>query len=119
MANPITFIEITSKNSKEMIDFYQNVFWWNVYPPAGEMEYRVMDPKSPNHMLAAIADPYSKDKEEWVAFYIGVESVNDTIDEVLKNGGSIVVPKFTTDTGFTQALVKDNKGHVLGIQEQQ
>lgn len=119
MANPITFIEITSKNSKEMVEFYQNVFGWNVYPPAGEMEYRVMNPQSTNHIMAAIADPYSKFQEEWVAFYIGVKSVDETIEEVLNNGGSIVVPKFTTDTGFTQALVKDNRGHVLGIQEQE
>lgn len=114
MANAITFVEILTPNSAELADFYRSVFDWDVYPPMGSMEYRVMNPKAENGVMGAIGDPYTG--ERWVAFYVGVEDIDATIEKVVQNGGSVRVPKFTTDTGFTQAMVQDTQGHVIGLQ---
>lgn len=113
--NAITFVEILSPNSKDLAGFYSNVFGWDVYPPQGSMEYRVMNPKAENGVMGAIGDPYTG--ENWVAFYVGVEDIEATIEKVVANGGSVKVPKFTTDTGFTQAMVQDSQGHVIGLQQ--
>lgn len=50
--------------------------------------------------------------------YVSVDSIEAMIEKVLNNGGSVKVPKFTTDTGFTQAIVADSQGHVIGLQEE-
>ena len=115
MANPITFVEILSPNSKELSDFYANVFGWEVYPPQGAMEYRVMNPKAENGVTGAIGDPYAG--ENWVTFYVGVKDIDAVIEKVIANGGSVKVPKFTTDTGFTLAIVRDSQEHVIGLQQ--
>ena len=114
MANPITFVEILSHNSKELADFYSNVFGWEIYPPQGSMEYRVMNPKAENGVTGAVGDPYAG--EDWVTFYVGVSDIDAVIEKVVANGGSVRVPKFTTDTGFTLAIVKDSQGHIIGLQ---
>lgn len=115
MANAITFVELLSPNSRDLAAFYANVFGWDVYPPQGSMEYRVMNPKAENGVMAAIGDPYAG--ENWTAFYVGVADIEETIGKVIENGGSVKVPKFTTDTGFTQAIVQDSQGHIIGLQQ--
>lgn len=115
MKNAITFIEILSKDSKKLVDFYQNVFGWEIYPPQGSMEYRLMNPKADNGIMGAIGDPYAG--EDWTCFYVAVDNIDETIEKVKSNGGLVKVPKFTTDTGFTQAIVADAHGHVIGLQQ--
>ena len=74
-----------------------------------------MNPKAENGVTGAIGDPYAG--ESWVTFYVGVKDIDAVIEKVIANGGSVKVPKFTTDTGFTLAIVRDSQEHVIGLQQ--
>ncbi|MGG4392176.1 hypothetical protein COK01_26820 [Priestia megaterium] len=114
MGNPVTFFEITGKNSKELAKFYSEIFGWNIIPPQGSMEYRIMDTDTQEGIPGAIGDPIGGD-DTWLTIYITVPDIDSTLEKIKQNGGKIKIPKFTTDTGFTLAYVEDAFGHTLGI----
>lgn len=116
MKNKISSVEIITPNSKELAEFYGTVFGWDIYPPAGSMEYRVMNPNGDNHVMGMVGDPFINN-ESWVTFYITVDDIDDMLKKVVACGGKVKVPKFTTDTNITLAYFEDAKGHVVGLTE--
>lgn len=118
MANYVSFFEIISKDSKKIGEFYSKVFGWNILPPAGSMEYRLMIADKEKGINGAVGDPYAND-ESWMTIYVSVDNIDEIIASVVENGGEVKIPKFTTDTGFTVAYVKDCNGNILGITENQ
>ncbi|WP_144559630.1 VOC family protein [Shouchella miscanthi] len=116
MSNKVNFFEIVSKNSSELSKFYEEVFGWNIIPPQGSMEYRIMLTGDDNTSVGAVADPIVNE-ETWVTIGVQVDSIEETIKLVESNGGELKVPKFTTDTGFTRAYIKDSAGNIIALDE--
>ena len=116
MANQISFVEILAPGSRGLGAFYHDAFGWDVYEPAGSMEYRVMNPNGDNGVMAAIGDPFV-DGEAWLCFYVMVDDIDAAVERAVAAGGSVKVPKYATDTGFTLAYVCDPAGHVIGLQQ--
>ncbi|MNW36537.1 Glyoxalase-like domain protein [compost metagenome] len=116
MANQVSFFEIISKNSVQLGEFYGKTFGWNIIPPQGSMEYRLMDTKGGNGVMGAVGEPIIKE-ETWLTIYISVDNIDQTLEDVVNNGGKIKAPKFSTDTGFTLAYIEDLSGNIIGITE--
>lgn len=116
MANEVRFFEIIGENSKKLGEFYNKVFEWNVLPPAGSMEYYLMDTKGENGVMGAVGDPFINN-QGWIAIHVAVDDIDEIIEKVIENGGKLKVPKFTTDTGFTLAYIEDSNGNIIGLNE--
>ena len=116
MANEVKFFEIIGNNSKELGEFYSKVFDWNILPPAGTIEYSLMDTKGENGVMGAVGSPFINN-ESWITIYVTVDSIDEIMKKVVQNGGKVKVPKFTTDTGFTLAYIEDRNGNIIGLTE--
>ena len=52
-----------------------------------------------------------------MCFYVMVDDIDAAVERAVAAGGSVKVPKYATDTGFTLAYVCDPAGHVIGLQQ--
>ncbi|MBP2058521.1 putative enzyme related to lactoylglutathione lyase [Lactobacillus colini] len=109
--------EIIHRNSKELGMLYSDAFGWKVLPKDGSMEYHgIITGK--DSLFGAVGDPFTKDKQEWIALDIYVDDLEETINTFIKHGGKLLMPKFSTDTGFTMAYVADPVGNIFGLIDQ-
>jgi predicted enzyme related to lactoylglutathione lyase len=90
MINSITHFEIFSKEPEQLAEFYRTLLGWQIEKASGVDYWRIQtataDDKAIHGGLTfrAIPEPRS-----WV-HYVHVQSVDETIDQVLKLGGELV-----------------------------
>ena len=110
----ICYVEIPAKDIARSIEFYQTVFGWNVRQRG--------DGKS------AFDDGVGQVSGTWVTnrppstdpgllLYIMVDSVANTIENVIANGGELVQP-IGGDAPEITARFRDPAGNVLGLYQE-
>ena len=110
----VCYIEIPAVDIPRSVDFYQNVFDWNI--------------RRRGNGSTAFDDGVGEVSGAWVQgrpasgqpgllIYIMVDSVEDTIKRVEANGGEIVQP-LGADAPEITARFRDTEGNVLGLYQQ-
>lgn len=111
----IAHFELHADDPERAIKFYQDVFGWEIEQSSSPEEYWLVttgdgDVKGINGGLMRRTDPAAR-----ATFSINVASVDEYVDKVVANGGSIVAAR-TTIPGFGYlAYVKDTEDVVFGI----
>jgi predicted enzyme related to lactoylglutathione lyase len=105
-------IELPADDVKRATTFYANVFGWQFRAMDGFENYFLYT-AGPAELGGGIGKR-GDNAPDRVRNYLAVDSIEETLDKVTANGGSIVVPK--TDIGFGwYAAVKDSEGNELGL----
>ena len=110
----ICYIELPATDIEESAEFYRKVFGWNI--------------RKRGDGATAFDDAVGEVSGAWVAgrqpavkpgllFYIWVESVAATIEEIKANGGEIVQP-IGADAPEITARFRDPGGNVIGLYEE-
>jgi len=107
----VCYIEMPAADIKTSASFYQSVFGWNI--------------RTRGDGSVAFDDGVGEVSGTWVSgrppmteagllIYIMVDSVADTVDKVMANGGTIVQP-IGADAPEITARFSDPAGNVLGL----
>jgi hypothetical protein len=116
MPRPIHF-EIPAEDPQRAIDFYTRVFGWKFTKWSGPMEYWIISTgQSPEPGIDG-GLMLRRDPNQPCANTVGVENLDEAIDSVLANGGSIALPKMPVPEVGWLAYCKDTEGHIFGIMQ--
>ena len=113
----VVHFEINADKPKELMNFYKKVFNWKFKKWEGEMEYWLImtgDEKTPgiDGGLQKRENPNST-----IDNFIDVDNINETIDKIQKNGGTIIVPRMVIPRVGYLAYFKDTDKNIFGIME--
>lgn len=106
MSAPIVFFDIAGPDEPGLRAFYETVFEW----PCGKLGN--FTPGNSLSLEGAIRqDPTEK------VLYIGVPDITETLDKIVKAGGTIDVPRFEVPGVVVLGLFRDPAGNRMGLVE--
>jgi predicted enzyme related to lactoylglutathione lyase len=114
----INHFEINADDTLRAKKFYESVFNWKIEKWEGPMEYWVITAGDEDEPGINGGLQKRENKEDTISNYIGVESVEDIVKKVKKNGGKILKPKSPIPGVGYYAVFKDTEGNKLGIMEE-
>jgi uncharacterized protein len=111
----VVHFEINVPNPSKEVEFFKNVFGWNFLTWEGQQDYWLImtGDRSSNGIDGGLAN--SGDKIPSIVNTIEVENINDTIEKIKSNGGSVITEIMTIPTIGLLAYFKDVEGMVHGI----
>ena len=115
--NRVTHFEISAEKPEEVISFYEKAFNWRFEKWGGPMEYWMImtgDEKKPG------IDGGLKMRDEMgtnTVNTIDVVDIDESIENVTKNGGKITVPKMAIPGVGWIAYFTDPQGNVFGVMQ--
>jgi predicted enzyme related to lactoylglutathione lyase len=120
MNHTIVHFEIPADDMEKMKDFYRSVFDWKIIE-LPEMRYSMLH-TVPTDEKGMLKEPgvngglYKRTEPHQVPInYISVESVDDFIEKVVKNGGKVISPKTEVPNVGTIVWITDPEGNPLGL----
>jgi predicted enzyme related to lactoylglutathione lyase len=112
MGNPVVHFEVTGKDGKALMDFYQRVFAWEI-DSDNPMNYGRVNTGS--GIAGGIGSGGENSEASWVTFYVEVEDPQATLDKVEELGGKVQLPVMDVPGGPTMAQFRDPEGHLIGL----
>ena len=111
----ITHFEIFAKDVKKIMQFYENTFGWQFKKWEGPTEYWLI--KTGDEKEPGIDGGFEKKrpKFEGTINTIEVTNLDDTIKKIIKNKGTIIVPKFAVFGVGWMVYFKDPEGTAFGV----
>ncbi|HEV8470930.1 MAG TPA: VOC family protein [Candidatus Limnocylindria bacterium] len=111
MGAPITHVEINTKESKKLQDFYSKLFDWHM-DTNNPMGYAMVDTHAGKGIGAGIGQ--SQNGRNFVTFYVDVTDLEATLKKAEGLGAKTVLKP--TQTGpVTVAMFADPEGNVIGL----
>ena len=119
MQNPIVHFEIMGPQDRKQAlqDFYSKTFGWN-FNPTGDMQYGLVDWQPGEPGIGGAVDA-TEDGSSQVILYIGVDNIQEYVEQAKANGAEIVQDVMTIPGMVTFAQFRDPAGNVVGIVENQ
>jgi predicted enzyme related to lactoylglutathione lyase len=114
MKRPIHF-EIIVPNPENAIEFYKNVFGWEITKWDGPMEYYLCNTGEGDGINGAIMR--SEDGVARTVNTIDVPNIDEYIQKIEAHGGKVLMEKQTIPGVGYFASVQDPEGHIFGILE--
>lgn len=118
----VVHFEIPYDNRERASKFYSEIFGWMLVP-VPEFEYihvRAAEIDSNNMVTekgAINGGMFLRDEiAKNTMIVIGVNSIDETIEKILADGGKVVMPKMPIPNG-SYARVMDCEGNVIGLAE--
>ncbi len=113
----VTHFDISADDPERALNFYRNVFGWEVQKWEGPPEYWLLKTGSP--VEAGIDGGLAKrdSPADSVTNFIDVPSVDDYLGRVEAHGGQVVQPKATIPGVGYIAGFTDTEGNVFGMME--
>ncbi len=113
----VVHFEISANDPERLADFYRNVFGWEIAKWEGPIDYWLVttgNEKLPgiNGALKNRSDPSVR-----TVVTIDVPSVEECIEKITSNGGTVVMPKIEIPGVGFHAYCRDTEGTVFGIIE--
>ncbi|MBD3335297.1 MAG: VOC family protein [Candidatus Eisenbacteria bacterium] len=113
----VIHFDVPADDTRRAMDFYKKVFGWEFTTWDGPQEYHLIKTGSGEDVgIDGGLGPRRK-PDEMVTATIGVASVDETLNEVEKAGGSVFVPKLPIPTVGWLAYFKDTEGNIFGIMQ--
>lgn len=111
MGNKVTHIEVVGKDAKKLQGFYASLFGWNI-DANNPMDYGMFTAEDAG--VGGGVGP-SPDGGTHVTFYIEVDDLQATLDQIEKAGGKTVNPPMDVPGGPTLAHFSDPEGNFIGL----
>jgi predicted enzyme related to lactoylglutathione lyase len=115
--HPSVMFEIIARKQGPLLEFYRSLFQWKYQPGTGGFAY-VRFPGQPQPLLGGIgqADPSVPGFEPGCHFYLLVDDLQETLEQVQKYGGSTYMEPTAID-GYRFAMMKDPEDNIIGLIE--
>ena len=110
----ICYVEIPATDVARSLEFYQNVFGWNVRR-RGDGKAAFDD--GVGEVSGTWVTNRSPSREPGLLLYIMVDSVAETIESIVAHGGEVVQP-IGADAPEITARFRDPGGNVLGLYQE-
>ncbi len=114
MAAKIIHVEVVGKDGPALQRFYTNLFGWNL-DTSNAGGYGIASGKENGVDTGIGATPDGSGGH--VTFYVAVPDVDKALEQAVRLGGRVVMPKFSPGGGATLGLFADPEGHVVGLTE--
>ena len=115
MHGKICYLEIPANTAADSANFYSSIFGWKVRE-RGDGNLAFDDTGSVSGTWVKESD---RTPDERTRVYIMVDSINDTLEQVLQNGGTVQTPR--TEIGPNMgafAIFTDPVGNEFGLYEE-
>ena len=118
MASIIHF-NINAENPENVKVFYEKLFDWKFELLPGPMQYYLIETKqiNGNKGVGGGMAKISGDEKKGFSNFIGVESIDHSLEQVKKLGGQIIQGKQSIPTWGFMALCTDVEGNLFGLFE--
>ena len=118
MNSPAILFEIVALNRETLVTFYNKVFGWPAQGNTGSTFIHF--PPASRQLISIIAEAVPG-KPGWgkgVTFYLQVDSLEATLDQIKAHGGAVVVTPMAVDQeGFRFAMFEDPECNLIGLIE--
>lgn len=112
--NPVVHFEVLGRDPAALRSFYSEAFGWEIAPPdSSPLQYSMVDMKGGGGINGGIGK--APQGPGHVTFYVGVEDLQSTLDQVERLGGKTVGPPMQVPGGVSFATFADPEGHVIGL----
>ena len=114
----VTHFEINADQPLRAKKFYENVFNWKIEKWEGPVEYWLI--RTGQEDAPGIDGGLQKRENpgDNIFNFIDVPSVDEFCEKIIKNDGTITVPKFSVPEVGYFAFFKDTEGNQFGIMEE-
>ena len=111
----ICYLELPATDIKRSSEFYNSVFGW-------KMRTRGDGSTAFDDSVGEVSGAFTQRRKPWTGepgflVYVMVDSVEQTMDKVMKSGGEIVQP-IGADAPEITARFRDPGGNILGLYQQ-
>lgn len=115
----VVHFEIHADDPQRAVNFYQNVFGWQINKWEGPQDYWLIStgPQNEPGIDGAILrrmQPASGDSVIAYVCTIDVPSVDDVTTKITDNGGTIALPKMAVPNIGWLVYAKDTEGNIFG-----
>jgi predicted enzyme related to lactoylglutathione lyase len=113
----VVHFEINADDPGRAIQFYTKVFGWTVQKWDGPVDYWLVmtgDEKDPG--IDGAITPRSEPQEATV-MTVDVPSIDECVNKVKENGGTVIVPKMPVPGVGWLAYCKDTEGNTFGMMQ--
>ena len=121
MDHTIIHFEIPANDVEKLKKFYEDIFGWTIILAQGPIEYWIIQtvPTDQDGMLqrpGVNGGMYKKQNPEGKPInYFSVESINDFLEKIVKNGGKITQPKEEVPGVGWIAAAEDPEGNQFAL----
>lgn len=112
MGHPVVHFEIVSNMAEKLQEFYKKVFGWSI-DSNNSMNYGIVDTNAGKGINGGIGPAVQGNP--YVAIYVAVPSLEDTIEKAQKLGGTVMMPATEVMPELTIAFVGDPEGNGIGL----
>jgi predicted enzyme related to lactoylglutathione lyase len=116
MARVVHF-DISAEDAERAIGFYETIFGWKFTKWEGPMEYWMISTGPQDEPGIDGGLSLREGTEAQVTNTIGVESIDQTLDKIVRAGGKIVQPKGAIPGVGYFAQCADTEGTVFGVMQ--
>ena len=118
MPNPVAFFEIGGRQAPELTEFYSNLFGWKIesYGKSGAgTDFFYVEPQD-GGIGGGIMQTAGEMPPNYVMFYVGVDDLKATLEDVESLGGKTVVPPMPIPNNMGHiAVFMDPADNVIGL----
>lgn len=112
MPNPVVHFEVLGKDAKALQGFYAKIFDWPMEPV---MEtYAMVRPEGDKGIVGGVGSTMEGSPGH-TTFYVEVDDLQATLDQIEAAGGSTVQPPMDVPNGPSIALFRDPDGNLVGL----
>ena len=112
MGNAVVHFEIGGPDDKPLIDFYGQLFGWDLKPFDGG-GYTLIDTLGGSGINGGIGK--SQSGEPWSTFYVEAEDLQAVLDKATSLGATTVMPVTDFGGAVTIAMFNDPDGLLVGV----
>jgi uncharacterized protein len=114
----VVHFELPAGDPEEIAAFYRRVFGWEIMKWEGPVDYWLVStgPETEPGIHGGIARKEGR-PASGVLVTIAVNSVDEALQQVIRSGGTVVVPKTVIPGVGYQAHFRDPEGYVVGLLE--
>ena len=113
MGAPVVHFEITTRNAKQIQDFYTSLFGWKI-DSNNPIGYGLVKPGGKRGIDGGIAQKRDE-TSPGVTFYAEVADPQSALDKAVSMGARVVFPVTTIPNMATNAMFADPDGNVVGV----
>jgi hypothetical protein len=116
-ANTVTHFEIFAEEPEKLAKFYRTLLGWQIEKALGVEYWRIQTaPANGKGINGGLTFRPIPGPRSWV-HYIHVQSLAQTVEEVLKLGGEVLRAKTAVPKTAWYAVVADPEGNIFAIWE--
>lgn len=106
----ISYLRVPAVDPQRAASFYRAVFGWRVDSDREDPSFE----DGTGHVIGHIHREMEVSGEAGIRPYVYVESVEDTLEGIVSNGGAVITPPYP-EGDLSVAVFRDSEGNVLGI----